>query len=317
MSKQTVSVSPHIRSSRTTQNIMLDVIIAMMPAVIASGFLFGFRAILLVIISSAACAVLEYGWQKMMKQPVTVQDLSAVVTGMLVAMNVPVSMPIWMMIVGDIAAIILVKQLFGGLGCNFVNPALVGRLVMMISFASSMTTFTGSSGIVDATTSATPLANPSALGWDQFLTLFLGKHGGAIGETCALAILIGGIYLIVRKVIKPIIPLCYIGSCLVFTFLFGGANPVMQIFAGGLLCGAFFMATDYVTSPITNSGKVIFGVFIGFLTAVIRVFGTYPEGVTFAILFGNVLVPYINDLTLPKPLGGIFPKKEKKKEAAA
>ena len=316
MSKQTVSISPHIRSGCTTQMVMLDVIIAMMPVVIASGILFGLRAILLVAVSSAVCVLLEWGWQKMMKKEVTVQDLSAVVTGMLVAMNVPVSIPIWMLIVGDIAAIILVKQLFGGLGCNFVNPALVGRLVMMFSFASAMTTFTGSTGLVDAATSATPMASPWTLG-DQFMNLFLGKHGGAIGETCALAILLGGIYLIVRKVITPVIPLCYIASCFLFTLLFGGENPVMQIFAGGLLCGAFFMATDYVTSPITVKGQVIFGLFIGFLTAVIRVFGSYPEGVTFAILFGNVLVPYINELTLTKPLGGIFPKKEKKEEAAS
>lgn len=316
MSKQTVSISPHIRSGCTTQKVMLDVIIAMMPVVIASGILFGLRAILLVAVSSAVCVLLEWGWQKMMKKEVTVQDLSAVVTGMLVAMNVPVSIPIWMLIVGDIAAIILVKQLFGGLGCNFVNPALVGRLVMMFSFASAMTTFTGSTGLVDAATSATPMASPWTLG-DQFMNLFLGKHGGAIGETCALAILLGGIYLIVRKVITPVIPLCYIASCFLFTLLFGGENPVMQIFAGGLLCGAFFMATDYVTSPITVKGQVIFGLFIGFLTAVIRVFGSYPEGVTFAILFGNVLVPYINELTLTKPLGGIFPKKEKKEETAS
>lgn len=315
MSKMIVSVSPHVRSERSTRGIMLDVVLAMLPVVIASGFLFGIRAILLILISSVVCVLLEFGWQKMMKQPVTVEDLSAVVTGMLVAMNVPVSMPIWMLIVGDIAAIILVKQLFGGLGRNFVNPALVGRLVMMFSFATAMTTFSGSTGLVDATTGATPLADPATYGWDQFLTLFLGKHGGAIGETCALAILLGGIYLIVRKVIKPIIPLSFIASCCLFTFLFGGENPVMQIFGGGLLCGAFFMATDYVTSPITDKGKLVFGLFLGFLTAVIRVFGNYPEGVTFAILFGNILVPYINDLTRTKPLGALAAQKEKKEAA--
>ena len=317
MSKQTVSISPHIRSPRTTRSIMLDVIIAMLPVVMASALLFGGRAILLTAISSVFCVLLEGGWQILMKKPVTVDDLSAVVTGMLVAMNVPVNLPIWMLLVGDVAAIILVKQLFGGLGCNFVNPALVGRLVMMFSFPSAMTDYTGSKGLVDAATGATPMAIPGALGFDQFMTLFLGKHGGAIGETCALAILLGGIYLMVRKVIKPIIPLCYIGSCVLFTFLFGGENPLMQVFAGGLLCGAFFMATDYVTSPITDGGKVIFGIFIGFLTAVIRVYGSYPEGITFAILFGNVLVPYINDLTLTKPLGAQPPQKKKKEEAAS
>lgn len=317
MSKQTVSISPHIRGSRTTKSIMMDVIIAMLPVVLASAFLFGVRALLLTALSSLFCVLLEGGWQTMMKKPVTVDDYSAVVTGMLVAMNVPVDTPIWMLFVGDVAAIILVKQLFGGLGCNFVNPALVARLVMMFSFPTAMTTFTGSKGLVDATTSATPMADAAGLGWNQFMDLFLGKHGGAIGETCGLALLIGGIYLIIRKVIKPIIPLCMIGSCCLFTFLFGGGNPLLQIFTGGLLLGAIFMATDYVTSPITNKGKVIFGIFIGFLTAVIRVFGSYPEGVTFAILFGNVLVPYINDLTMTKPLGGIFPKKAKKEEAAS
>ena len=310
MSKMNLSVSPHIRSSRTTQNIMLDVIIALVPALIASVVLYGFRALLLTVISSGACVFFEYAYEKLLKRDITVSDLSAVVTGMLVAFNVPVSMPVWMLIVGDLAAIILAKQLFGGIGCNFMNPALVGRIVMMFSFTTAITTYTGSTGIVDAATTATPLADPAATG---FVKLVLGMHGGVIGESCAAALIVGGIYLCIRKVIKPIIPLVYIGTTLLFTWLFGGAAPLESIFAGGLMLGAIYMATDYVTSPITDKGKVIFGVFLGLITSVIRVFGNYAEGVTFAIILGNILVPYINDLSETKPIGAIVP--EKKKEA--
>ena len=310
MSKMNLSVSPHIRSSRTTQNIMLDVIIALVPALIASVVLYGFRALLLTVISSGACVFFEYAYEKLLKRDITVSDLSAVVTGMLVAFNVPVSMPVWMLIVGDLAAIVLAKQLFGGMGCNFMNPALVGRIVMMFSFTTAITTYTGSTGLVDAATTATPLADPAGTG---FVKLVLGLHGGVIGESCAAALILGGIYLCVRKVIKPIIPLVYIGTTLLFTWLFGGAAPLESIFAGGLMLGAIYMATDYVTSPITDKGKVIFGVFLGLITSVIRVFGNYAEGVTFAIILGNILVPYINDLSETKPLGAIVP--EKKKEA--
>ena len=310
MSKMNLSVSPHIRSSRTTQNIMLDVIIALVPALIASVVLYGFRALLLTVISSGACVFFEYAYEKLLKRDITVSDLSAVVTGMLVAFNVPVSMPVWMLIVGDLAAIVLAKQLFGGMGCNFMNPALVGRIVMMFSFTTAITTYTGSTGLVDAATTATPLADPAGTG---FVKLVLGLHGGVIGESCAAALILGGIYLCVRKVIKPIIPLVYIGTTLLFTWLFGGAAPLESIFAGGLMLGAIYMATDYVTSPITDKGKVIFGMFLGLITSVIRVFGNYAEGVTFAIILGNILVPYINDLSETKPLGAIVP--EKKKEA--
>ena len=310
MSKMNLSVSPHIRSSRTTQNIMLDVIIALVPALIASVVLYGFRALLLTVISSGACVFFEYAYEKLLKRDITVSDLSAVVTGMLVAFNVPVSMPLWMLIVGDLAAIVLAKQLFGGMGCNFMNPALVGRIVMVFSFTTAITPDTGSTGLVDAATTATPLADPAGTG---FVKLVLGLHGGVIGESCAAALILGGIYLCVRKVIKPIIPLVYVGTTLLFTWLFGGAAPLESIFAGGLMLGAIYMATDYVTSPITDKGKVIFGVFLGLITSVIRVFGNYAEGVTFAIILGNILVPYINDLSETKPLGAIVP--EKKKEA--
>ena len=315
MSTMTTTVSPHIRSERTTQRIMLDVIIALCPTLIASVVIFGFRALLLTCVSVAACVLLEFVWEKAMKKPVTVGDLSAVVTGMLLAFNVPVGMPIWEMLIGDVAAIILVKMLFGGLGCNFMNPALVGRIVIMFSFTTDMTTYAVPklsypivANVVDAVSTATPLTFMDRLGWDCFPKLLLGVHGGVIGEVCAAALLLGGIYLIIRKVIKPIIPLCYLGSLLLFSWLFGGQQPVLSLFAGGVMLGAIFMATDYVTSPFTNWGKVIFGVGCGLITAAIRVFGNYAEGVTFAILLMNILVPYINDLTMTKPLGGAVEK---------
>ncbi len=308
MSKLTLSVSPHIRSSRTTRSVMLEVIIALLPATIAGVVLYGFRALLLCVISCCACVLFEFVYEKIVKLPVTIGDLSAVVTGLLLALNVPPGLPVWMLIIGDLFAIVVAKMLFGGLGCNFMNPAMVGRIVMMFSFTAAMTTFTPPQGTVDALSSATPLAVMDTLSWANFKDLFFGLHSGVIGESCVAALLLGGIYLCIRKIIKPIIPLCFIGSCILFSFLFGGTQPVLSAFAGGLFLGAIFMATDYVTSPITNWGKAIFGVFCGFITAVIRVFGNYTEGITFAIILGNILVPYINDLTRKKALGGIYTK---------
>ena len=314
MTAMTTGVSPHIRSGRSTRSIMLDVIIALCPALIASVVIYGFRALLLTCVSVAACVLLEFVWEKLMKKPVTVGDLSAVVTGMLLAFNVPVGMPIWEMLVGDIAAILLVKMLFGGLGCNFMNPALVGRIVIMFSFTTDMTTYAVpkvANAIVsgtDAVSTATPLTMMDQISWSDFPRLLLGAHGGVLGEVCAAALILGGIYLLVRKVIKPIIPLCYLGSLLLFSWLFGGTQPVLSLFAGGVMLGAIFMATDYVTTPFTNIGKVVFGVGCGLITAAIRVFGNYAEGVTFAILLMNILVPYINDLTMTKPLGGAVEK---------
>ena len=314
MSSVLTSVSPHIKSERNTQKIMLDVIIALMPALVASVVLFGFRSLLLTVISAAVCVLCEFGWEKLRKQPITVSDLSAVVTGILLAYNVPVGLPVWQLIVGDIAAIIGVKMLFGGLGCNFMNPALVGRIVIMFSFTTDMTTYAVPKtagaivSCVDAVSTATPLAMMNELDWSSFGKLFLGSHGGVIGEVCALALLLGGVYLCIRKVIKPIIPLCYMGSMVLFSWIFGGEQPVLSLFAGGVMLGSIFMATDYVTSPFTNKGKVIFGIGCGFVTAAIRVFGNYAEGVTFAILLMNILVPYINELTMTKPLGGAVEK---------
>lgn len=305
MSNLVVSVSPHYHSKNSTQRVMLDVIIAMVPAMIASAVIFGFRAILLTAFSAANCLFLEWVWNKAFGKTQTISDLSACVTGILIAFNVPVGMPIWQLMVGDFIAIIIVKMLFGGLGCNFVNPALVGRVSMMFSFASSMTNYATDVAKIDVLSSATPLSAMNNLTMDNFMTLFLGQHGGVLGETCALAIIIGGLYLIIKKVIKIWIPLTFIGSVFIFTALFGGSNPVLSIFSGGLMLGAFFMATDYVTSPMTSKGQIIFGIGCGFLTTAIRLFANSAEGVSFAILLMNLIVPYINGWTESKPLGGV------------
>ena len=308
MNELTVSVSPHIRSARTTRSIMLDVILALMPALVASVFIFGARTLLLTAVSAAACVLCEYLWEKGHKMPITIGDLSAVVTGILLAYNVPVSMPVWQLIVGDAAAILVAKMLFGGIGCNFMNPALVGRIVLMFSFTSEMTAYVFPKTSIDALSSATPLTVLDKLDMSALPQLLFGVHGGVIGETCMIALLLGGVYLVARKVISPAIPLSYLGATLLFTWLFGGAQPILAIFSGGVMLGAIFMATDYVTSPFTTKGKLIFGLGCGFITAVIRVFGNYNEGVTFAILLMNLVVPYINDLTMTKPLGGVTEK---------
>jgi len=308
------SVSPHLRSSRTTQKVMLDVIIALIPALIMSVLFFGWRSLLLTCVSVAACVLSEYLWERLRHIEVTVVDLSAVVTGILLAYNVPVGMPLWELIIGDVAAIIGVKMLFGGLGCNFMNPALVGRIVLMFSFTTDMTTYVEASSLgnllptVDAISTATPLTVLDQLDWSNFLQLYIGNTSGVIGETSAIALMLGGIYLYARGVIKLQIPLAYIGGTMLFSWLFGGAQPVLSVFAGGVMLGAIFMATDYVTSPFTNWGKIIFGLGCGLVTSAIRVFGNYAEGVTFAILLMNILVPYINDLTMTKPLGGAVEK---------
>ena len=228
---------------------------------------------------------------------------------MLIAYNVPVTMPIWQLLIGDFIAVIIVKMLFGGLGCNFVNPALVGRLAMMLSFTESMTDYlhTVTAPGVDLLAGATPLA-ASGLDMSSFMTLFLGNHGGVLGETCALALLIGGVYLVVRGVIKVTIPVCFIAGTFVFTVLFNGfdvTGAFLSLFSGGLMLGAIFMATDYVTSPLTTKGRVIFALGCGFLTSAIRVFANSAEGVSFAVLLMNLLVPYINEGCRTKPVGGV------------
>ena len=295
-----VSVSPHYhKQGATTQRVMRDVLIALIPALIASVIIFGFRSLLLVAVSAANCVLLEFVWNKLFKKEQTIADLSADVTGVL---N-------WQLLIGDFIAVIIVKMLFGGLGCNFVNPALVGRLAMMLSFTESMTDYlhTVTTPGIDLLAGATPLA-ASGLDMSSFMTLFLGNHGGVLGETCALALLIGGVYLVVRGVIKVTIPACFIASTFVFTFLFNGFNATsafLNLFSGGLMLGAIFMATDYVTSPLTTKGRVIFAVGCGFLTSAIRVFANSAEGVSFAVLLMNLLVPYINEGCRTKPVGGV------------
>jgi electron transport complex protein RnfD len=286
---------------------MLDVIIALMPALVASTIIFGFRALLITAVSAGACVLCEYGWEKIGHKELTIGDLSAVVTGIILAFNVPVNMPIWELIIGDIVAIIVVKMLFGGIGCNFVNPALAGRVILFFSFTSDMTNYVIPS-CADAISSATPISMSNDLTWSMLPDLLLGKHGGVMGEVCILALIIGGIYLMVRGVIKPIIPVTFILSEILFAWLFGANTPVLSALGGGLILGATFMATDYVTSPYTDLGKLIFGIGCGFITAAIRVFANSSGGVSFAILLMNILVPYINDLTMPKPFGGVKAK---------
>jgi len=304
--KLIVSPSPHLKSQIKTKNIMLDVIIALVPAVVASVILFGFSALLLVAVTVVACVLSEYCVRKIMKRDATICDLSAVVTGILLALTLPVGLPLWMAILGGMIAIVLVKQLFGGLGHNFVNPALTARAILFISFPLAMTFWPApfqNSSVVEAVSEATPLALLSAEyapNLPSHLDLFLGNHPGAIGEVSALALLLGGIYLIIKKVIKPTIPLFFMGTVFVLALLFG-EDPVIHLLSGGLFLGAIFMATDYTTSPLTGKGKVIYAIGCGILTIIIRVFGDLPEGISFAIIVMNILVPFIDKLTMPKP----------------
>lgn len=302
MSNLTVSSSPHIRQNTTTQRVMLDVIIALMPALIASVIIFGFRALLVTGVCVVCCVLLEFIWQKLMHKKVTVNDLTAVVTGILLAYNLPVGIPIWQAIIGCIVAIIVVKQLFGGVGKNFVNPALTGRIVMFLAFSVSMTTWV----FPDAVSTATPLGLISSGQVDQLpslMNMFLGVRGGCLGETSVLALLLGGIYLVIRKVITWHTPVVYIATVFLFTLALG-QQPVYQIMSGGLMLGAIFMATDYVTTPYTPIGKVVFALGAGILTVIIRVYGSYPEGVSYSILLMNILTPYINRIRITKPVGG-------------
>lgn len=310
--KLLVSPAPHFRKPRNTQSIMLEVVIALMPAFIASVIIFGWRSLLLVSVCVLTCVLCELLFQKLCKRPVTINDFSAVVTGMLLGFNLPYTLPIWQAVFGSAVAIIVVKQLFGGIGKNFANPAITARIVMMVSFASSMTNF-AILGTPDGVSSATPLAAPSTVSTlffgeyagessNTLLTLFLGNHAGSLGETCALAILIGGVYLLCRRIITWHIPVAFIGVTAIFGAI-AGHNALEYILSGGLLLGAFFMATDYSTSPSTKWGKIIFGVGCGLITFLIREFAGYPEGVSFSILLMNIVSPYITMLTRKKPFG--------------
>lgn len=312
MNKLIVSPSPHDENYVKTSTIMLNVIIALLPAWGAAIYFFGLRVIPLTAVCIGSCILFEYICRRMMKRDNTITDLSAVVTGLILAMNLPVTLPYWMAVIGSFVAIVIVKQLFGGLGQNFANPAITARIVLMVSFPAAMTKWVLPFGEkVDAVSAATPLGLEK-MSSDQlakigqtvpdYMDLFLGKTGGCLGEVCALGLLVGGLYLAVRRIISLAAPVSFIGSLFVLSWI-AGDDPVYQILAGGVFLGAFFMATDYATTPITTKGKIVFGLGCGIITFVIRHFGSYPEGVSFSILLMNVLTPYIEQLTRTKVLG--------------
>jgi electron transport complex protein RnfD len=331
--------SPHIRGSERTQTIMRDVIIAMVPALAYAILNFGIRALAMTVVSVAGCMFFEWGYQKLMKKPVRIMDLSCVVTGMLLAFVCPVQIPYWMILIGDFFAIVVVKQLFGGIGKNFVNPALAGRAILLASYAGAMTSWVDPAinkanliGNVDIVTAATPLSymkgtDPAAIA-ESFASLketysvtnmFLGQIGGSMGEVSVLMLLLGGVYLIWRKVINWQTPVAYIATVAVLTFLFPRAGTGVEwmlysIFGGGLMLGAFFMATDYATSPVTKKGQLIFGIGCGVFTVLIRYFGSYNEGVCYSIMVMNLFVALIDKNTKPTRFGVV---KSDKKEGAA
>ena len=303
-----ISVSPHIRKDISTKKIMRDVLIALLPACLFGIYNFGLAALRVIVASVTSCVVSEILFQYVTGRKVTVNDLSAAVTGVILALNLPSTVPLWIPVLGGAFAIILVKQLYGGLGQNFMNPALAARCFLLISFASIMTNYPA----VDGVSGATPLAVLKAGGEVDLLKLFFGTHSGVIGETSVLAILIGAVYMLLRKVITLRIPVVMIVSAVAFTGLFYGLSTgemptvqylLAQTMGGGLLLGAVFMATDYVTCPVTNSGKMIFALVVGLFVALIRVFSGSAEGVSYAIIIGNMLSPLIEKITLPKAFG--------------
>lgn len=321
-----VSTSPHVRSGVTTAQIMRDVAIALMPACVFGIYQFGFSAFLVLLVSVTTCVLSEYLFDKFMKKPYRPYECSALVTGMLLGMNLPSTVPLWIPIIGGVFAIIIVKQIYGGLGQNFMNPALAARCFLLICFAGRMSTFTldtaaaaeaanenlyvfnYGAAAIDGITSATPLAAMKAGESVNLFDMLFGFTGGVIGETSAVMILIGATYLLYRKIISLRIPLAYIGTLAVFVLIFGGRGfdlnyVAAQILGGGLLLGAFFMATDYVTSPITKSGQIVFGICLGILTGIFRLFGGSAEGVSYAIIFCNLLVPLIEKFTMPTAFG--------------
>lgn len=302
MKKLIVSPSPHLLSKNSTSNIMFDVIVALFPALLVGIYVFGPRALIVTCVCVATCILSEFVIRKLMKRSNTVSDFSAIVTGVLLAFNLPPQIPLWVAALGSAFAIIVVKQLFGGIGQNFANPAIAARIFLVVSFGTYMTTWTAPFAYrygLDTTAGATPLTD---LAGTKTLDLFLGNVGGCIGEVSALALLIGGIYLVVRRVINPFVPLTFIGTVFVFTWILG-EDPLKQILAGGLMLGAIFMATDYATTPATLKGKIIFAFGCGVITTLIRVFGSYPEGVSFAILLMNLVTPLIDRVTATKPVG--------------
>ena len=308
MSRLLLTSNPHIHSGRTTRRVMLDVLIALLPAAVAAVVLFGWRALLVIAVSVAVSVLAEFLFDLACKKEQTVGDLSACVTGLLLALNVPVSIPLWQLVFGDVVAIVVVKCLFGGIGQNFANPAITGRIVMLLCFTGTMVapTATRFMTLVDGVTGPTPLAAAAAgEATPSLLDLFLGNCGGALGETCAAALLVGFIYLLARRVISWTTPVFFVATVFVFALIVKGsvADALAQILSGGLLLGAIFMATDYATTPLTPLGKIIFGIGCGLITGVIRYFGSLPEGVSYSILLMNILTPFIDKLTAQRPLG--------------
>lgn len=323
MKRLTVSPSPHDEHYTKTSDIMLNVCIALLPALIAGCIFFGLRSLLVTAVCVGTAVITEYICRRLMKRDNTIGDLSAVVTGIILAMNLPVTIPLWIAALGSFIAIAVVKQLFGGLGQNFANPAITARIVLMVSFPTAMTKWTlpfEYQNSVDAVTGATPLAL-QGMSADKlaeinqeipsYLDLFLGNVGGCLGETSALALLIGGLYLIARKIINPAAPVAFIGSLAVLSLIAGG-NPLYEILSGGVFLGAFFMATDYATTPISTKGKIVFGIGCGVITFIIRHYASSPEGVSFAILLMNILTPYIEQCTRTKIFGAKEAVKDEK-----
>lgn len=301
MQKMNISSSPHITSSENTSGIMLDVIFALLPATVCGIYFFGFHALLIIAVSVASAVVSEYIWCRAIKKEPSLRDLSAIVTGLLLALNLPPTLPLWMAAVGSAVAIIVVKQMFGGIGHNFANPAITARIVLMVSFPTAMTTFVDPFAAVDTVSTATPLSGSQEVATD-IAGLFFGNYPGCIGETSAILLLAGGAYLVLRRVVTPHIPLAFMASAAVLALILGD-DPIRTLLSGGLMIGAIFMATDYVTSPPNRLGKIIFGIGCGLITVIIRHFGNLPEGVSFSILIMNILTPHITRLTTPKPFG--------------
>ncbi len=309
-----VSSAPHLVTNMDTTRIMLMVLIGLAPSFLVSIYVFGMRVIALTAVCIIASMFFEWAWNKLMHKTQTVGDLSAAVTGTLIAFNVPSGLPFWIAIVGCFVAIIVVKQLYGGMGKNIVNPAITARIVLFISFATEMTTWPLPRMAADATSTATPLGVLAEGGAElpSNMQMFLGFIGGSMGEVSAIALLIGGLFLIWKKIISPIIPCCFIGTVFVFALIYYGATgegealqmAIFHVLAGGVMLGAFFMATDYVTSPLLPMGKVIFGIGCGLLTMIIRLWGQYPEGVSFSILIMNCLTPLIENFCQKRLYGG-------------
>ncbi len=297
----TVSSSPHLHGGTSTRRTMIDVLVALLPSVLAAGVFFGLRALLVVVFCASLCVGLECLCRLVMRRENTVSDCSAAVTGVLFALTLPADIPLHFALVGCVTAIVVVKQMFGGLGNNFVNPALAARIVMLISFPTALTSSAENSFLPDGVTSATPLAGGTE---SSLFDLFVGRVGGAMGEGCKIAVLLGLVYLLVRRVISPVIPALMVGSVALFSLLVG-ENVGIQVLSGGLLFAAVFMATDYVTSPITLKGQAVYAVGCGLLTVLIRLYANLPEGVSYAIVLMNIVTPLIDRAFRPRPYGKV------------